>query len=359
MMCIKELTANERDTWDAFVANASFFTLLQAWDWGVFKEKLGWKAHRIAVEANGRIIAGAQILIKRLPLGLSIAYVPRGPIGMWLSDDTASLLLPELIRIARINKAIFLKIEPAVENSPKIHQLLERYQFCRSRIANQPQTTIVLNINQQQDDILMQMKKKTRQYIHRAEREGMTIRLGGCSDLPDYFNLMRLTGKREHFAARSPKYYQAEWETLSANQQGVLLMAFYKSQLIAVRSIYHFGPHAAEFHGGSLVIRGLHPNYLLVWEAIKWAQAQGCMTYDLWGIPDEIGTLFSEESEPPVIDRTDGLWGVYRFKSGFSRNIVSYIGPYDYICQPQLYALITNRFVRGETVDGIIARMDS
>lgn len=278
---------------------------------------------------------------------------------MWLSHDTASLLLPELIRIARMNKALFLKMEPAVEYDSKTHHLLNQYQFRYSRIPNQPQTTILLDISQRQEDILLQMRKKTRQYIHRAEREGMTVRFGNCSNLPAYYNLMRLTAKREHFTARSQKYYQDERETFSANHQGVLLLAFHKEELIAVRAIYRFGLHAAEFHAGSLTVPSLHPNYLLVWEAIKWAQSQGCVTYDLWGIPDEISTIYSKGSEPPVVDRSDGLWGVYRFKSGFSKNIVSYIGPYDYVCQPAIYALITNRFVRGETVDGIIARIDS
>ena len=358
-MQVKDLTANERDAWDEFAANEPSFALLQSWDWGVFKVKLGWRVYRIAVESRGKIVAGAQLLIKPFPLGLSVAYVPRGPIGQWLSEDTASLLLPELIRIARINKAIFLKIEPTAENDLKTHNLLNQHQFCHSRITNQPQTTIVLDINQRQDDILLQMRKKTRQYIHRAEREGIEVRFGSSCDLPAYYDLMRLTGKREHFAPRTQKYYQAEWETFSANHQGALLLAFYKDQLIAVRAIYRFGQHAAEFHGGSLTVSSLHPNYLLVWHAIKWAQAQGCVTYDLWGIPDEIGMIFSKGSEPPVVDRTDGLWGVYQFKTGFSKNIVSYIGPYDYVCQPQLYALITNRFVRGETVDGFIARLDS
>jgi lipid II:glycine glycyltransferase (peptidoglycan interpeptide bridge formation enzyme) len=136
-------------------------------------------------------------------------------------------------------------------------------------------------------------------------------------------------------------------------------MAFYRDQLLAVRTAFHFGNHAAEFHAGSSSeFSNLRPNYLLMWEAIKWAKAQGCRTYDLWGIPHQVGQAVYEGNDPPVADRTDGLWGVYRFKSGFSKNIVYYIGAYDYVYSPRLYALITNKYLNGSTLDQIAAWID-
>ena len=29
------------------------------------------------------------------------------------------------------------------------------------------------------------------------------------------------------------------------------------------------------------------PNYLLQWEAMRWAKAQGYAVYDMWGAPDD------------------------------------------------------------------------
>ena len=55
------------------------------------------------------------------------------------------------------------------------------------------------------------------------------------------------------------------------------------------------------------------PTYLLQWRAMQWAKAQGCLVYDLWGIPDED----DETLEKYFLERNDGLWGVYRFKRGF------------------------------------------
>ena len=59
------------------------------------------------------------------------------------------------------------------------------------------------------------------------------------------------------------------------------------------------------------------PNHLLQWKAIRWAQEQGCTVYDMWGAPD-------------VLDESDPLWGVYRFKRGFGGEFVRHIGAWDF-----------------------------
>lgn len=354
---IRQVASDEREVWDAFVEREASFALLQSWNWGVFKEEMGWKASRIVMEDGGRIVGGAQLLVKPLPLGLSIAYVPRGPFGDWRIDEVARPLFSELICLARQNGAIFLKIEPALQRGLSTQGLFQRYGFRESRTPNQPQTTIVLDLTQSEDDILSHMRKKTRQYVRRAEREGITVRLGTSEDLPAFERLMHLTATREHFAARTSQYYRTEWETLALSGKGALFLAYHGGQLIAARLVYRFGKHAAEFHAGSLTIPGLHPNYLLVWEAIKWARGHGCISYDLWGIPDELGAQ-EDQAEGRLAVRRDGLWGVYQFKRGFSSDVVAYVGPYDYVLRPALYLPFSTAIVANAWSDRIASAMD-
>jgi peptidoglycan pentaglycine glycine transferase (the first glycine) len=357
---VTHVTADRREEWNAFVVQEPSFALLQSWEWGEFKEKLGWKAFRIAVEEQGQIVAGAQMLIKAVPLSLvSVAYVPRGPVGDWLDEETASQLFPELHRVARYHRAIFLKIEPPLLSDPVIDQVLQQHNFRTSPYVNQPRATILVDLTPDLDDILKQMRKKTRQYIRRAAREGVTVRVGGREDLPAFCDLMQMTGRRDQFPPRLRDYYEHGWQTFADNGQTVLLMAFYQDQLLAVRTAYYFGDHAAEFHAGSSgEYANLRSNYLLVWEAIKWAKRQGCRTYDLWGIPEEVGQAVYEGKDPPVSKRTDGLWGVYHFKRGFSKNMVFYIGAYDYVYFPLLSALISKLFT-ADTLDRVAVWMDS
>ena len=82
------------------------------------------------------------------------------------------------------------------------------------------------------------------------------------------------------------------------------------------------------------------PTYLLQWEAMRWARERGCSAYDLWGVPDdEEETLESEFTQ-----RSDGLWGVYRFKRGFGGRLVRAVGAWDLVYAPLRYRAYTAAF---------------
>jgi lipid II:glycine glycyltransferase (peptidoglycan interpeptide bridge formation enzyme) len=357
-----ELITNtdQREEWNNFVTQEPSFSLLQSWEWGEFKKKLGWKVYRIAVQEAGRIIAGAQILIKSFPAGVfSFAYIPRGPIGNWLDEHTTPLLLSELHRIARAHRSIFLKIEPDLVYDPTIDGLLQQYHFVSTSYTNQPRATLILNLFPSLTDIWQQLRPTTKQRIRACVNKGVTVRIGSDDDLASFYNLMRITSKRGKFPSRTRSYYEQEWLALARSDQRALFMATYQDQLLAAHMVYRFGNHAAFFHSGSLPDSSkLHPNHLLVWEAIKWAKELGCHTYDLWGIPDEVGHIVSKGKAPPVSERTDGLWGVYQFKSGYSKNVVYYLGAYDYIYQPLFYKMITNKLININTMERFFNLID-
>jgi peptidoglycan pentaglycine glycine transferase (the first glycine) len=359
-MKVMQLSYKERDEWNDFAAREPAFALLQSWEWGEFKQGLGWKAYRIGVKDNGKIIAGAQMLIKRLPLGMaSVAYIPRGPIGDWIAGDVVPILLSELHRVARSHRAIFLKIEPPLSSSSSGAGILKQYHFRPSPHRIQPRSTIILDLDRDLDDILGQMRQKTRQYIRKASREGITVRTGLRDDLPAFYDLMRMTSKRKRLRPRIRSYYEDGWEIFAEKNRAVLLMAFQRDRLLAVRMSYHFGSRAAEFHAGSVSDFGhLHPNYLLVWESIKWAKRQGCCSYDFWGIPDEIEQTDSGKKKSMKSGFSEGLWGVFRFKRGFCDDIVSYVGAYDYVYSPPFYNLTMNRFLGPKIMSGSTAFSD-
>jgi lipid II:glycine glycyltransferase (peptidoglycan interpeptide bridge formation enzyme) len=202
------------------------------------------------------------------------------------------------------------------------------------------------------------MHKKTRQYVRRAEgREGVSVRLGGGDDLPAFAELMRATARREGFADRGLEYYQAEWETFSPGDQCALLLAYHEGRLIAARTVCRCGQHAAEFNGGSVPTPGRHANHLLVWRAIEWARGRGCRTYDLWGVPDEVEP--GDGGAPPSApDRSDGLWGVYRFKRGFGAALVRYAGAYDVVLRRRLYSLTSAALVNRQLWERAAATLD-
>ena len=98
--------------------------------------------------------------------------------------------------------------------------------------------------------------------------------------------------------------------------------------------LFHFAERATYFIGMSRdVHRNLMPTYLLQWETMRWARAQGCAVYDMWGAPDKL-------------DESDPLWGVYRFKKGFGAQFVEHGGAYDYAVSRPFYWLYTTAMPR-------------
>jgi lipid II:glycine glycyltransferase (peptidoglycan interpeptide bridge formation enzyme) len=82
------------------------------------------------------------------------------------------------------------------------------------------------------------------------------------------------------------------------------------------------------------------PNHLLMWEAMQWAKARGCDSFDLWGIPEEVGRLAAAGQTAPIAESTAGLWGVYRFKRGFADQIRYYAGAHDYVYSRAIYGVL-------------------
>ncbi|RJP50451.1 MAG: peptidoglycan bridge formation glycyltransferase FemA/FemB family protein [Anaerolineaceae bacterium] len=346
--------------WNALSEAEASFSMMQSWDWGEAKKQLGWDAYRVAIMDGGNIIAGAQILVKGLPLGIgSLSYVPRGPIGHWTNPEIARLLFDELHRVARQKRAIFLKVEPGVVASSINKSLFIDLGFRNSSVVNQPCTTIIMDISPAPEMILRNMRDSTRRKIQSTERKGVTSRIGTIDDLVTFYKLMQITAQRAGFALRSFDYYKTEYLTFAQKGQAALFLAEYQGQILAAHIVYAVGKHAAFFHQASNnEASSLNPNCLLVWEEIKWAKSKGCSTYDLWGIPDEIGELVTLEKEIPAAERTDGLWGVYRFKSGFSKNIVNYISSLDYVYSPFLYKVISNKLINQNTYERFSVWLD-
>ncbi|MGE5123531.1 MAG: lipid II:glycine glycyltransferase FemX, partial [Acidobacteriaceae bacterium] len=155
-------------------------------------------------------------------------------------------------------------------------------------------------------------------------------------DVNAFYSLMEITGERDQFGIHDPAYYQRAFDLFSAHEQCQLLVAEYEETAIAALLVFRNGRRAWYFYGASSNLhRDKMPNYLLQWEAIKWAKSQGCAEYDLWGVPDEEPVFL----EANFAKRNTSLWGVYRFKRGFGGQIRRSVGPWDRVYRPFPYRL--------------------
>jgi lipid II:glycine glycyltransferase (peptidoglycan interpeptide bridge formation enzyme) len=314
--------------------------VLQSSQWGHLKERFGWQVARVAIKDQGQWLAGAQILFRSLG-PQTIAYVPKGPVTDWADAEVTQTLLEALHDLCRQRRAILLKIEPDLAEDPTLARRLTELGFRASPQTIQPRCTILLDLTPDPDDILARMKSKTRYNIRLAGRKGVTVREGTAEDLAGFYRLMRITAERNRFGIHSQAYYETAHQLFVPQGLAKLFLATFEDQVLAGIMAFAFGQRAWYMYGASSdEHRDRMPNYLLQWEAIKWARERGCLTYDMWGIPDEE----EEVLERDFLERSDGLWGVYRFKRGFGGQVVHYLGAYDYVYSPLLYRLY-NRLV--------------
>ena len=109
----------------------------------------------------------------------------------------------------------------------------------------------------------------------------------------------------------------------------VPLIAEFEGQILGSVVLISAGGRTIYMYGASTNHeRRRMPNYLLQWEAIRWAQRRGDKIYDFWGAPEHF-------------DESDSLWGVWRFKAGFNGQVKRFLGAWDFPARPFWYWVYT------------------
>ncbi len=318
--------------WDQLFSKVENPHILQTFEWGELKSKFGWTPYRF--EHQGFIF---QLLMRSLPFGIKIAYIPKGKIDLDKKD-----IWHAIDQFCVSNKVVFLKYETDNFITEK-NKIWAEKRFIESR-SIQPASTIEIDLLGEETDWLARMKQKTRYNIKLALKKDIRVEI--TDDISVFYDLMLDTSKRDNFGVHSKKYYQLAYDLFKPINHVALLVAKYADNPLAGLMVFRSGDRSWYFYGASNNLeRNRMPTYLLQFEAMRWAKSQGCKLYDLWGIPDEPEEILERDFEA----RSDGLWGVYRFKRGFGGVIKKAAPTYDRVYNPVLYKLI-NLFqdVRGE-----------
>lgn len=346
--------------WAGLLAGRPEAHLLQSSQWGEFKSRFGWRPQRLALCGPAGLAAGAQILW-RSQWGLKIAYVPRGP--LWAEDERANeLLLAALERVARRQRAVFLRLEPNDLDDGGFDQrrsalLLAGYE---PAAPLQPAASILLDLTPEPDALFAAFSKGHRADIRRAERNGVTVRAGTSDDdLGRFYAIMEATSARAQFAIHSRDYYAGAWELFGGREPGQptsaarLLLAELAGETVAAFLVFGLGREAQYMYSGATEA-GLKSgaNHALQWAALQWARERGCARYDFWGVPAAFAELEAaagdeERARLEAAAQASGLAGVYRFKKGFGGAVVSYAPAYDRVFFRPAYWLWRRR--RGES----------
>ncbi|MBQ6519887.1 MAG: peptidoglycan bridge formation glycyltransferase FemA/FemB family protein [Anaerolineaceae bacterium] len=318
------MSIRNKEQYKSFCCENPDHSLLQDAEWGELKSGFGWTPAYVCTET-----AGAQVLFRKLPAGLTIAYIPRGPFG-----QDFKTLWPEIHALCRSRHAIYLCVEPDYwQGTPEAAALEYSMEgFVSAYRTIQPPSTILVSLEGSQEDWLARMNQKTRYNIRLSQKKDLTVE--ESDDVSVFHRLMETTGSRDEFSVHSESYYRKALDCFREGKKARIILVSYQGKPLSALMLFIEGKRGYYLYGASSnEERNRMPNHLAQWTAMNICKEAGCTEYDLWGIPDE-----SEETlEAQFQDRHDGLWPVYRFKRGFGGSVMRTMGSFDYVYSPLLY----------------------
>ena len=342
------LDIKQPEQWNPVIVDLPGAHALQTHQWAVVKSHFGWTPyHLVWRDDPGEVVAAALVLHRRITnvlfgARLGVMYAPRGPLLDWSDSDLVSRVLHDLQNFARQQRAIFIKIDPDLpigygipgeeeaEDDPTGQKVKNHLQSSGWRLSDEQiqfRNTVEVDLRQDEDDLLMRMKSKTRYNIRLAKRRNVTVRAGDMDDIDLLYQMYAHTAVRDDFLIRNEAYYQRVWRTFFSDGLAEPLIAEVEGQPVGAVVIFRFAGRAWYFYGMSLdEHREKMFNYRLQWEAMRRSKSAGCHTYDMWGAPD-------------AFDEDDPLWGVYRFKDGFGGNVVRTLGAWDLPLRPFIFKM--------------------
>lgn len=349
-----------------YINKQNSVSFLQTPAWGKAKSP-GWSYESIGWFHNNEIVGAGLVLFRKVPkLNRYLAYLPEGPDLHWNDAASVEAGLAALLTFAKSRNVFQIKIGP--------HAWTRRWSSdtLKEAIANNAATTIgalapdevntagqsltaqlrtlgwkqpaaeaagfgdyqpryVFQLDltgKTEEDIFNNFNQLWRRNIRKAEKEGVTVRLGTQDDLEIFHRCYVETAARDKFRPRPLRYFQAMWNSMKAedSERIQLFIAQHPDHpgAIAATTLTQVGNHAWYSYGASTTAaRDLRPSNAIQWAMIRHALAHGANTYDMRGISD---TLSSDNH----------LFGLIQFKLGTSGFAQEYVGEWDYNLSPVL-----------------------
>lgn len=314
------IVARDADSWNGAL-QALNGHLLQSWQWGSLKAGYGWRPERIAIGGDTPR-AMAQVLFRhRGPV--SIGYVPRGPAVAPGDLEAVRLLLDAIDRSAREHRALYVIFEPNAAIVGLTEHPLAGIEVGPPLL--QPGRTVKVTLGSD-ETILAGMHQKTRYSVRLAPRKGVTVDMHSGDDRPaldEFYSMLEETSIRNEFGVHTAAYYRDFMRHFS--DRSVLFLARVDGHPAAGLIAAEFGSDAIYMYGASdTQYRSVGAAFNLQFQAMQWGRERGAQAYDLWGIPEADPPKDNGHMDHVPATKGDDWRGLFRFKTGFGGEIVSY-----------------------------------
>lgn len=255
--------------------------LRQAEGWSRYLSSQGWRI----TEVKGKK-SKCKIYARKIPLIGSVIKIQR---------PTEVPPVNEIDQTAKNCRALFVKFEPLLTTN---YQLLTKHGFKSDPNPNLPTKTIIVDLTKGEKELWKDLSQDTRQSIKKAIGYKMQVTSyrwgeGGFEQaLMNFHQLLRKTGKRQHFL--TPKSEQLKAKTKAFGKNAVLFLAYTPKQpenqttrQPIAGALFLISDATAYYHHAASSLKGqeLYAPYLLLWKAIKFFKSS-INSLDLEGVQD-------------------------------------------------------------------------
>ena len=307
----------DKKTWEDFVLTQQPKTFLQSWNWGETNKKMGDKIFRLGIFENNQIVGAALMIEQKARRGPHF-IIPGGPLIDWTNKSLVGFFVKTIKDLAVLKGAWFIRIRPELINSIESQNLLRKLGFVSSPMHLHAESTQVIPIDKNDDEILYGMRKNTRYLIRKSLKVGLEF--DSTANAKGYLILKRLqsvTAKRHKFVGFSPKLFKAQLENFGADKQAQLFVCKLKNKILAAAIIVFYGDTAYYHYSGSIGdYKKIPYSYFLQWKIIQQSKKRGLKFYNLWGVAPNTNTRHRYS-------------GVTIFKKGFGGDQIDWIHAHD------------------------------
>lgn len=242
-----ELVELKKDEYENFVKNNKYKShFLQSYAWGQFcKKEKKMIPYYIGLKNNKKIVATALLLQKKLPLGYSYFYSPRGYVLDYNDKETLSNFTSKLKEFVKKKKGIYIKIDPDIklqnltidgevikgDNNFELVNFLKKigYKhlgFNKAFEHNQPRYTFRLELKESIEDVKNGFHNTTKKVINKGNMYNLEVKKNDLKYIDDFYETMIETAERENLALYSKEYFTEFYRMLHESNESDIYIVY-------------------------------------------------------------------------------------------------------------------------------------
>jgi lipid II:glycine glycyltransferase (peptidoglycan interpeptide bridge formation enzyme) len=281
MLDVKSNHINQA-SWQSWTKTAEHpMSMLQDWQYGYAKQITeGWLLDRRVYSFQGKPVAIAQFLVKRLFGIIKIYRINRGPVFLSDNKKLTEAVISTIAGMGNIRKGQILMASFNLERNPSNIALLQRHGFITIELT--PYISSYIDLSASEQTLRSKLAGKWRNMLVYAEKRDIVITTAFDRESIEWISTI-------HEKNMSEKKFQGIQPSLLKAYTGTGNAGVYK----AVLDDQVIGAVCVACHGNTCTYligwtneagRSNKANYLLLWKAILDSKLRGYRFFDSGGI---------------------------------------------------------------------------